>query len=207
MQRAAASLSTFLGLSGPSASASGSGEMEESKRYIALPMTSPERRRASTSSNAGSPTRMSMSPDLESGHGQPSTRVLHPQGSRRRLRFMLIVGGATAAIILLGGAARHTDALDYLPGAARLGRPGVYPTTEWEGAAQDRPEQWGWTEEMGWLEDKSSSYLGDIAEGRYRLGFQKGLEGTEWYASLLSAADLYTGEAFARGMRSSTEGS
>ena len=37
----------------------------------------------------------------------------------------MAVGGATAAVILLGGAARHTDALDYLPGTGGLGAPGV----------------------------------------------------------------------------------
>ena len=39
---------------------------------------------------------------------------------------------------------------------------------------------WGWTEQQGWREDRLEGLadLGEIAEDRYRLGFEAGESGT-----------------------------
>jgi hypothetical protein len=166
MQRAAATLTSYLprSLGGARGGASGAGfgdADEESKRYIALPTFSPAEGRSSSDSFTSQLS---------------ATRLIHPAG-KRRLRLGLMVGG-TVAVIMLLGAARHTYGSG--GGGRLLGGASVYPTTEWEGLPQDRPERWGWTEEMGWMEHESSTYLGDVGESAYRLGFGKGMDGTEW---------------------------
>lgn len=189
MQKAAASLSAYLpaALRGSSSAASGSGSGsrsgiglglglglglssdDESKRYIQLPTLAP-----------GDGPHIGGRTSSDSFTSQLSPRILHPAG-KRRFRLALIVGGVVAVVMLVG-AARHTGALESGARALRGSGSGgnVYVTTEWEGAEEDRPARWGWTEEMGWMEDESSMWLGD-GEGAYRLGFGKGMDGTEWY--------------------------
>ena len=186
-------ISTFLshltGRPGPSSAI----DEVESKRYTSLPTSD-----HSSPTRLSSSARNSSSGDIERGLvpsspylGGAASRIIHPTG-KRRFRLGLLLGGAVT-LVLLVGTAKHTGALDKATGGwsgiSGLSGPGVYPRTEWEGAREDRPEQWGWTEEMGWMEDESSMYLGEVGEGTFRLGFKKGLEGTEWYVQLSHTRD------------------
>ena len=141
-----------------------------SSRYTLLPLDDKEAGPQSPapanckneSDNAGRST------DQSTQHAERSITIPLPR-ARNVLLLLALGAGFVVYQTYPFAAPTHDDA----------GRD-ITPRPNWWPDESDMPENWGWTEEMGWKPHGSARGLGEEAEEAYKLGFEVGEEGTAW---------------------------